>query len=190
MTILQDEIDIQQKENLKKGEELQLHTQKTSKWEKQREELLAKNSSLQSELKRSEDKIIELELKVKERDNDTNRLGKEGEVTRRDIKTLQQTIGGLEKRFLHSQNENEALKVNLASAYDREREVRDQNRAEKDAAERQIKQLRKQRLSLVIAYKQQILLLDNLGRQNLVLEQAKLLEFSEKEFTKILNWEK
>lgn len=190
VTILQDEIDLQQKENLKKTEELQTLVQRTTKWEKNRDELVAKNNSLQADLKRSEERIIELELKVKERDNDTVRLGKEGEGARRDLKTLQQTIAGLERRLLAAQNETEALKVNLASAYERERETRDQARAEKDAAEKQIKQLRKQRLTLITAYKHQLLLLDNLKRQNLCLEESKLLEFSEKEFTKILNWEK
>lgn len=190
VTILQDEIDVSQKENLKKTEEVQSLNQKLVKLEQQRDQLNTKNNSLQAELKRSEEKIIELELKVKERDNDTIRLGKEGEVIRRDTKTMQQTIATFEKRLLSAHNENEALKVNLASAYDREREARDQVRVERDTFDKQIKHLRKQRLSLITAYKQQLLLLDNLKRQNLCLEEAKLLEFSEKEFTKILNWEK
>lgn len=190
VTILQDEVDIAQKENLKKNEELQQHQQKTLKWEQQREHMHTKNNSLQTELSRAEEKIIELELKVKERDNDTVRLGREGDVSRRDVKTMQSTIGALEKRQLHCQNEIEALKVSLAGAYERERDTREQSRLEKDCAEKQIKQLRRQRMSLITAYKQQLLVLDNLRRQNLCLEEAKMLEFSEKEFTKILNWEK
>lgn len=190
VTILQDEIDIHQKENLKKNEELQQLQQNFNKLEQQRDQLNAKNNSLQAEVQRAQEKIIELELKVKERDNDALRLGKEGDVSRRDLKMLQSTNGALEKRLLHAQNEIEALKVSLASAYDRERESRDQGRSEKDCAEKQIKQLRRQRVSLITAYKQQLLLMDNLRRQNLCLEEAKMLEFSEKEFTKILNWEK
>lgn len=190
VTILQDEIDIGQKESLKKVEEVQSLSQKLAKLEQQRDQLNTKNNSLQANLKLSEEKIIELELKVKERDNDTVRLGKEGEVSRRDMKTLQQMNTTFEKRLLAAQQEIEALKINLAAAYDREREARDQARAERDTSERQIRQLRKQRISLITAYKQQLLLLDNLKRQNLCLEEAKMLEFSEKEFTKILNWEK
>lgn len=190
VTILQDEIDLHQKENLKKSEELQQLQQKTNKVEQQRDQATTKNNSLQAELMRAEEKIIELELKVKERDNDTMRLGKEGDVSRRDAKKMEATSAALEKRLLHAQNEIEALKVSLAGAYDREKEARDEGRQEKDCAEKQIKQLRRQRVSLITAYKQQLLLLDNLRRQSVCLEEAKMLEFSEREFTKILNWEK
>lgn len=190
VTILQDEVDIHQKENLKKSEELQQISQKSLKLEQQRDQLTNKNNSLQAEVSRAEEKIIELELKVKERDNDTVRLGREGEVSRRDVGKMQSQIGALEKRLCSAQTEIESLKVSLAGAYDRERDTREKARQEKDLAEKQIKQLRRQRLSLITAYKQQLLLLDNLNRQNLCLEEAKMLEFSEKEFTKILNWEK
>lgn len=190
VTILQDEVDIHQKENLKKSEELQQISQNSLKLEQQRDQLTNKNNSLQAEVSRAEEKIIELELKVKERDNDTVRLGREGDVVRRDVGKMQSQIGALEKRLGSAQTEIESLKVSLAGAYDRERGTRERAHQEKDLAEKQIKQLRRQRVSLITAYKQQLLLLDNLNRQNLCLEEAKMLEFSEKEFTKILNWEK
>jgi hypothetical protein len=38
------------------------------------------------------------------------------------------------------------------------------------------------------AYKQQIILIDNLRRQNVCLEKAKTLEITEKEFLKVLDW--
>lgn len=190
VTILQDEIDLHQKENLKRTEELQQLQQKSAKWEQQRDQLNAKNNSLQGELAKAEEKIIELELRIKERDNDTVRLGREGENTRRDMKTMQATVAALEKRLSSAHNEIESLKVSLAGAYDRERESREQARSDKSCLEKQLRQLRKQRVTLITAYKQQLLLLDNLRRQNLCLEESKMLEFSEKEFTKILNWEK
>lgn len=59
---------------------------------------------------------------------------------------------------------------------------------EQDALDRQIKELRKQRVELITAYKKQLLLIDNLKRQNLCLEQSKLIDFAEKEFIKILDW--
>ena len=56
--------------------------------------------------------------------------------------------------------------------------------------EKQIKQLRRHRFDLLAAYKKQLLLLDNLKRQVTCLEQSKLIDFAEKEFTKILDWNK
>lgn len=190
VTILQDEVEIRQKENLKKTDELQSTADKLNKVEQQRDQVCAKNNQLQSALKKAEDRLTELELKLKERDNDSMRLGKEGDVSKRDLKALQQTNANLERRLTRALEELEALKVNLGNAYDQEKEIRDKARSERNGLEKQIKELRKQRITLLTAYKQQLLLLDNLKRQNLCLEQAKMIEFSEKEFTKILNWEK
>lgn len=43
-------------------------------------------------------------------------------------------------------------------------------------------------MDLLKAYKQQIILIDNLKRQNICLEKAKVLEIAEKEFLKVLDW--
>lgn len=190
VTILQDEMETLQKENVKKTEELQVFQEKAGKLEQQKEQLITKNNSLQASLKKHEDKVAELELQVRERDNQSAQLGKEGENTKRDMKSLQQANTSLERRLTKTQEELEALKVNLGNAYDREKEIRDRARLEKDGYEKQIKQLRKQRVNLITAYKQQSLLLDNLKRQNLCLEEAKMIDLSEKDFTKILNWDK
>lgn len=66
--------------------------------------------------------------------------------------------------------------------------MRDSSREERIAFEEKIKKLRKSRMDLLKAYKQQIILIDNLKRQNVCLEKAKLLDIAEKEFLKILDW--
>lgn len=58
---------------------------------------------------------------------------------------------------------------------------------EKKFFEDQIELLNKQRIELVHAFKKQLLLIDNLKRQNICLEKAKLLEFVESDFVKMLN---
>lgn len=65
------------------------------------------------------------------------------------------------------------------------RESAKEERLEYDA---KIKKLRKGRLDLMKAYKQQLILIDNLRRQNVCLEKAKALEITEKEFLKVLDW--
>lgn len=59
---------------------------------------------------------------------------------------------------------------------------------EKIANEEKLRKLRKGRMDLLKAYKHQIVLIDNLRRQNICLEKAKALEIAEKEFLKILDW--
>jgi hypothetical protein len=66
--------------------------------------------------------------------------------------------------------------------------MRDTSREESLAYEEKIKKLRKSRMDLLKAYKQQIILIDNLQRQNICLQKAKVLEIAEKEFLKVLDW--
>ena len=66
--------------------------------------------------------------------------------------------------------------------------MRESAKEERIAYEEKIRKLRKGRMDLLKAYKQQIILIDNLRRQNVCLEKAKALEIAEKEFLKVLDW--
>lgn len=66
--------------------------------------------------------------------------------------------------------------------------MRESAKEERIAYEEKIRKLRKGRMDLLKAYKQQIILIDNLRRQNVCLEKAKVLEIAEKEFLKVLDW--
>lgn len=66
--------------------------------------------------------------------------------------------------------------------------MRESAREERITYEEKIKKLRKGRMDLLKAYKQQIILIDNLRRQNVCLEKTKALEITEKEFLKVLDW--
>lgn len=94
----------------------------------------------------------------------------------------------LEKRFQKVQDDFEAARQNLVAAKHSEKDIRDRSLNEKTFFEDQLKVLAKQRTALVNAYKKQLMLLDNLKRQNVCLEQAKLIEFAEKDFVKMLDF--
>lgn len=66
--------------------------------------------------------------------------------------------------------------------------TRESHQKEIRTFEDKLRNLQKSKLSLLKAYKQQIVLIDNLKRQNLCLQKAKVLEICEKEFLKVLNW--
>lgn len=66
--------------------------------------------------------------------------------------------------------------------------MRDSAKQERVEYEEKINKLRKGRLDLMKAHKQQLVLIDNLRRQNVCLEKAKALEITEKEFLRVLDW--
>lgn len=190
VSILQDEVDTHQKDSLKNSEQLQALQESQKNLESVRDQLTNKLNVLHSQQKKLEARNEELELKLKNRDVDLTKQSRDLEAARRESKTLTQEKSTLERKLLKSQEDHESTKQSLASAYEREKEMRERTRMEKDAYEKQVRQLRKQRLNLIGAYKQQLLLLDNLKRQIVCLEEAKMIDFAEKEFTKILDWGK
>lgn len=123
-----------------------------------------------------------------EKEIDIATLNKESVALKKQLKETNRLHSTLDKRFQKSQDDLEHLKKNLANAQDAERQQRAVNLQQKNFFEDQIKILSKQRSGLISAYKRQLLLLDNLKRQNLCLEQSKLLQFAEKDFMKILDW--
>lgn len=66
--------------------------------------------------------------------------------------------------------------------------MRESAKEERVEFEEKTKKLRKGRSDLLKAFKQQLIYIDNLRRQNICLEKAKALEISEKEFLKVLDW--
>lgn len=94
----------------------------------------------------------------------------------------------LEKRFIAAQADVEHLQKNAKMDKDREKDMIDAQKKERNLFTAQIKQLGQQRQELIGAYKNQLLLLDNLKRQNMCLEQGKLIQAVERDFIKMLNY--
>lgn len=115
-------------------------------------------------------------------------LKKEITALKTQLKEVSRLHNSLDKRFLKLQDDLEHAKKNLNNSQESERQQRAVNHQQKNFFEDQIKNLSKQRTGLISAYKKQLLLLDNLKRQNLCLEQSKLLQLAEKDFMKVLDW--
>lgn len=188
VAILQEELESSTHESAKKSEELHKTYEKLKKLETQRDQAISKNNSLSEQLSKLEQKFDSLEKQVKEKDVDMTTNNKELETTKRELKLTKQTNTNLEKRMYRTNEELENLKNTLSAYKDSEREMKDSTRLDKEIQEKQIKSLKKQRSDLLEAYKKQLYLIDNLRRQNICLEQAKLLKFGEKELSKVLDW--
>lgn len=124
----------------------------------------------------------------KEKDVTQVSLRRELDEVKSKLKASTMSVTSLENRLFKSQEDLEYLRKNFHTARDTEKELRSTMQHEQKFYENQLKMLQKQRTDLISAYKKQLLLLDNLKRQNTCLEHAKLLQIGEKEFARILDW--
>lgn len=123
-----------------------------------------------------------------ERDATQSSLRRELDEAKSKLKTTQQSVSVLEVRLFKSQEDLDYLRKNYYAAKDLEKNLQGTMQQERKFYENQLKMMQKQRADLIAAHKKQLLLLDNLKRQNTCLEHAKLLQIGEKEFTRILDW--
>lgn len=188
VTILQTELETSQKDNIKKTEDLQINNEIRKQVEQQKDEACSKNTNLQIKCTKLEEKNQEIELKLKDNEIELTDLRRDVDSVKKELKSTTQTNIVLEKRLLKSQCDYEATKSRVIILEKGEKEFQERLREDRNFWEKQIKILKKQRLDLISGYKKQMMLLNNLKKQNLCLEQAKLIDFSEKEFTKILEW--
>lgn len=108
--------------------------------------------------------------------------------TRKELTQQSRTNALLERRLTKITEDLECVKKNLLSSKATAVDLQATQTKELGFAEKQLKMLAQQRDGLVAAYKRQLMLLDNLKRQNVCLQQAKLLEFVEQDFVKMLDW--
>lgn len=172
----------QQKELLEKTLE------RNKKIEQQRDQAFAKHNAIAEQLNKTETQLEEVNRRMKERNIEQGGQQKELEVARRELKMLSQTNTNLEKRLYRANEELENTKSALALLKNAERELKESMRVDGEAKDKQIKSLKKQRADLLNAYKKQLFIIDNLKRQNICMEQSKMISFGEKEFAKVLEW--
>ncbi|XP_037926983.1 testis-expressed protein 9 [Hermetia illucens] len=188
VSILENELESSSQELVKKSKELERALELQKKMETQRDQAYSKNNSLTGHVSKLEARLTELEQRLKEREAEFIVTGREMESLKRELRLLTQTNANLEKRLYRANEELENVKNTLTSVREADRELQETVRKEKDDHIRQLKTLKKQRSELLSAYKKQLFLMDNLKRQTVCLEQARLISFAEKEFTKVLEW--
>ncbi|KAG4067777.1 hypothetical protein HA402_005549 [Bradysia odoriphaga] len=188
VAILKQELEQCQQENVKNIRAYEGSVESNKKLATQIDQLTNENACLKAQVEKLQSSNNTLEAVMKQKDADLATLNKEIVVLKKQNKEVNRLHSVLDKRFLKCQEDLEHLKKNLVLSQDCERQQLAVNQQQKKFFEDQIKVMSKQRTGLISAYKKQLLLLDNLKRQNLCLEQSKLLQLAEKDFMKILDW--
>lgn len=110
------------------------------------------------------------------------------ENSRKELKAALVANTNNEKKIFKMHEEIDRMRQQLIIAKEMEKEQQLAAKQERQFFDEQSVQMTKQRSKLLSAYKKQLLLMDNLKRQNVCLEQAKLIQFAEKDFAKLLDW--
>uniref|UniRef100_A0A182QWV7 Testis-expressed sequence 9 protein n=1 Tax=Anopheles farauti TaxID=69004 RepID=A0A182QWV7_9DIPT len=187
VAILQTELEASQKQNEANVKDLNLALDRLKQLEAVKEQLLTKNGALERTVKKYEERNVELDKTVKEKDAQLNGAAKELYGARSEIRNLAHANQTQEKRLFKAQEEVESLRIKLSIANDSEKETRDAARQERLTYEKQIRQLRKQRTEVLADYKKLLLSVDQLKKQHFNQEQSKQMNDFEKDYFRHLD---
>lgn len=152
--------------------------------------MVKKNEHLQNLIDKHKKTQEELRSKNGDLENELNSLKKEMESMKREKKQTSANKNTLELRLNRALEEVEKHKTALKSSRESSAVVSSSDRKRMDQLQTENKKLEKQRSELLTAFKKQMKLIDILKRQKMHVEAAKLLEFSEEEFVRALDWGK
>lgn len=208
VTILQQELDLSHKENVKHLDQLAKFGEQQKKIEAARDQSTGKVNGLKTQIEKLQQQNADVELKSKvcvlgidsrfrpvtkfsfsqEKDAELQSLRKECAELKSKMKQTIQSHSAIEMRLFKSQEDLEYVRKNYHAIKAAEKEVHATLQQERKFYENRLKTERKHYNDLIAAYKKQMLLADNLKRQNVLLEQSKLVQIAEQEFMRCLDW--
>uniref|UniRef100_A0A182JX46 Testis-expressed sequence 9 protein n=1 Tax=Anopheles christyi TaxID=43041 RepID=A0A182JX46_9DIPT len=189
VAILQTELEASQKQNEANVKDLNLALDRLKQLEAVKEQLLTKNGALERTVRKYEERNVELDKLLKEKDAQLNGSAKELYGARSEIRNLANHNQTQEKRLFKAQEEVESLRIKLSIANDSEKvsETRDAARQERLTYEKQIRQLRKLRTEVLADYKKLLLSVDQMKKQQFNQEQSKQMNDFEKDYLRHLD---
>ncbi|KAL7833711.1 hypothetical protein AOLI_G00286710 [Acnodon oligacanthus] len=117
-------------------------------------------------------------------------MQKELEGMKRAQKQAASAHSATEVRLNRALEEAEKSKAQLSKLRQSNKDSANQDQQRIDALQAENKKLEKQKAELIMGFKKQLKLIDILKRQKMHFEAAKMLSFTEEEFTKALDWGK
>ncbi|XP_055610562.1 uncharacterized protein LOC129757382 [Uranotaenia lowii] len=187
VAIVQTELEAVQKQNEANVKDLNLALDRLKQMEHMKEQLLTKNAALERTVKKFEERNLEMDKMLKEKEIHVTNTAKELSAAKTEIRCLTQTNQSLEKKLFKVQEDVEGLKIKLAIANDAEKETRDASRQERLTYEKQIKQLRRQRGEVLADYKKLLLAVDHMKKQNFHMDQTRLTSDFERDYFRHLD---
>ncbi|XP_033336124.2 uncharacterized protein LOC117226166 [Megalopta genalis] len=151
-------------------------------------------TKLQNEIDSLKDIIVKLEDTNKELQGQAQALNTENSIVKKDLDKLQKQIKALNQqcnnysmRLNRSLESNDKLRSALKCSQIEEKELRNQVRKLQDEKKLTVSSLGKQLTEIVHAFKKQMLVVDNLKKQNACLITIGQLRFTKEDFLRLLD---
>lgn len=154
----------------------------------QQSNLLKKNELLQKNIEKQKKLQTDLQTKNINLESDVSNFKKELDGIRRSNKQSSANKSTLEVRLNRALEEVEKLKSALKKSKESTRALNDTDRKQLEQLQTENKRLESQKSDLMAAFKKQLKLIDILKRQKMHIEAAKMLEFTEEDFIRALDW--
>ena len=142
---------------------------------------------LEQENERLAKKAQSAEGRAKLAEEEVADMKKEKDVNENSIKKLESQLRTSEVKIARVAEENERLRVSIKEIRNNERDKMAVDKDEVGRLRQDVARLTKQRAELINAFKKQAKLVDVLRRQKAHIEASRLLNFTEEEFTRIIN---
>ncbi|KAG7483065.1 hypothetical protein JOB18_038332 [Solea senegalensis] len=185
--ILHEELDQLSCENYKKEDENAKLRAKVKDLEEDRSRLQKTINSQQTQMEKHKASAKESDRKSEALQTQVSALNKEIENLNRSSKQAASAHSSMEVRLNRALEEVERTKTQLSKITHINKDKMKEENQSKENVLAENRMLKKQKADLIVGFKKQLRLIDLLKKQKLHLEAAKLLSFTEDEFTKALH---
>ncbi|KAK3727916.1 hypothetical protein QZH41_016381, partial [Actinostola sp. cb2023] len=186
--VMQEEMDRLSSECSNKDDHMTSLQSKVKQLTEEQARQQKSNSALQSQIDKYKKLYTESKSKSESLEQLLSSTKKELEGAQREQKQFVSNKNVVEVRLNRALEEVEKNKSALHKAKSSSKDTSEQERRRLDQLLAENKRLEKQKNELMTGFKKQMKLIDILKRQKMHIEAAKLLQFSEEEFVKALDW--
>jgi len=186
--VLQEELEKLSAEKTSIENESEKRAAKIKSIEEDRIRLQKSASTQQSAVVKQKQVVDDLKSKLTTAETQASTLKRQNEQLQRDVKAQQNNVGATEVRLNRALEEIEKLKSDVTKAKSSTKESQQEEKKRLDSLIAENRKLEKQKSDLIQGFRKQARLIDVLKRQKMHLEAAKMLQFTEEEFVKALEW--
>ena len=188
LRVMQEETERLNSEMTRKDEEIAKLVQRCKDLDEDKQRNSRTINSNQTQIEKFKKQIDELSQKLSQSELQLQAIKKDYEASKKELKKQQQDEAQVEIRVNRLLEENEKYKQQLSKIQTQSKDVNEQDKKRVEQLQIDNKRLEKQKQELIQAFKKQLKLIDILKKQKMHLEASKMLQFSEEEFLKALEW--